>query len=100
MMPAFLRDTALQHQVTGIWDGFLTAASKAPTPPANVDPAAAVIAETKQLVDKVRARGGEGGFVRSPSSGRFLELEKQNAPRGKFLDPLFRGTGSNGYFFC
>ncbi|HXB09673.1 MAG TPA: hypothetical protein VNW04_21250 [Puia sp.] len=99
MMPRFLWDTALQHQVTGVWDGFLTVLSKAPAPPANFDPAAAVIAETKQLVDKIRARGGEVVFVRCPSSDRFLDLERIIAPREKFWDPLIRVTGCKGYYF-
>ena len=91
MMPRFLRDSAQQHVVTGLWS-FFGSMWKSP-------PAEAIIAETKQLVAKIRAHGGDVVFVRCPSSNHFLELEQKLVPREKYWDPLIKAAGCKGYFF-
>ena len=45
-------------------------------------------ADTKALVDKLRARGGKIIFVRFPLSGDLKELEDRTTPRATTWDRL------------
>jgi hypothetical protein len=97
MAPRFLTDTVLQRQVTDVWSFFLDLGAK--TPPPKVDPVPGIIQKSKEAVDKIRARGGEVVFIRTPSSGKFWAVEQLAFPRTKFFDPLVAATGCQGYFF-
>jgi hypothetical protein len=97
MAPRFLTDTVLQRQVTDVWSFFLDLGAK--TPPPKVDPVPGIIQKSKEAVDKIRARGGEVVFIRTPSSGKFWAVEQMAFPRAKFFDPLVAATGCKGYFF-
>lgn len=57
------------------------------------------VAETKQAVDTIRARGGEVVFVRAPSAGLYYESEQAGIPRARTWDRLLRETGSFGIHF-
>jgi hypothetical protein len=58
-----------------------------------------VCAESRQYVEKIRARGGEVVFIRAPSARLYYESELQSAPRAKTWDRLLRETGAFGIHF-
>lgn len=97
MAPRFVADTALQNQVTAVWNFYLDLGAKMPPP--RVNPVPGIIQQSKEAVEKIRARGGEVVFIRTPSSGRFWAVEQVVFPREKFFDELVRETGTKGYFF-
>jgi hypothetical protein len=55
--------------------------------------------QAADAVKKIRARGGEVVFVRSPSAGVYYESELRSAPRAKTWDRLLRETGAYGIHF-
>ena len=57
------------------------------------------IEESRQAVDKIRARGGDVVFIRSPSAGAYLEREARNTPRDTTWEPLLQETGAFGIHF-
>lgn len=65
-------------------------------PPASV---ARAIAESKQAVQTIRARGGNVVFIRAPSAGLYYENEQHFAPRAKTWDTLLAETGAFGIHF-
>jgi hypothetical protein len=58
-----------------------------------------VIASVKAACDKIKSRGGQVIFVRTPSSGELLAMEKMAFPRERFWDKLLAGTGCTGIHF-
>ncbi|RYD74856.1 MAG: hypothetical protein EOP53_17500 [Sphingobacteriales bacterium] len=97
MTPQFLTDTNQINQVRGIW-GFLAEMGKRqpPTAGAKLDSMLLVI---KTAVDKIRARGGDVLFVRTPSTGPFWMGENMAYPREKYFDRLLQFTNSKGIHF-
>jgi hypothetical protein len=67
-----------------------------PLPDAQVK---AVIASTRQDIDKIRRRGGEVVLVRPPSAGPLIEFEHKVLPRDRVWDRLVRETNSVGIYF-
>ncbi len=55
--------------------------------------------EAAEAVKKIRARGGEVVFVRSPSAGLYYEHEQHAAPRERTWDRLLKETGAFGVYF-
>ncbi len=55
--------------------------------------------EVKKSVDKIRGRGGDVSFVRTPSSGKYIETEDKFYPRDKYWEPLLQHTRSQGIHF-
>ncbi len=53
----------------------------------------------KADVAKIRARGGDVVFVRLPSAGGLLELERQRWPREAYYERLLKHTDSKGVHF-
>jgi len=51
-------------------------------------------ADTKALVDKLRARGGKIVFVRFPMGGDLKTFEDQTTPRGPTWDRLLKETAA------
>jgi len=96
MSQKFLVDTTLQNQVKGLW-GFYEKINT--EPPADVHKADSIIATVKLAVDKIRSRGGEVIFVRTPSSGPYWEGEQHAFPRVKYWDKLLAATTSPGIHF-
>lgn len=68
----------------------------APPPPFPEEAIAAVIAEVKANVDRIRARGGDVAFLRLPYDGAYTLLEDKAFPRERFWDRLVRETDSVG----
>ena len=97
MTPRFLADTNLPRQVQNIWLFLLNMARSAPRP--KVDPGPAIVQSVVEAVNKIKARGGEVIFVRTPSSGPFRAAELGGFPRAKFWDPLLVSTHCQGIYF-
>ena len=96
MTDRFLKDTNIQNQVKGLWDFYRKTAKD---PPADQKKADSIIATVKTDIDKIKSRGGQVIFVRTPSSGPFLMGEKMAYPRGKYWDRLLAVTGVPGIYF-
>jgi len=97
MTPKFLSDTSLSGKVKGIWLYYKHMSEQMPPP--KEDPAPGVLRTVKESVDKIRARGGDVIFVRTPSSGPYLMGEKAGFPRAKYWDQLLETTHSAGIHF-
>lgn len=96
MTPDFLADTNRINQVRGIW-GML--AKKPGPPPISGKELDAFLAALKADVDKIKARGGDVVFTRTPSSGPFFMGESMGYPREKYYDRILTTTGCKGIYF-
>ena len=96
MTNRFLTDTNLQNQVKGLWDFYRKATLD---PPASGPKLDSILATVKVDVDKIKARGGQIIFVRSPSSGPFLMGEKMGYPREKYWERILAVSGCPGIYF-
>jgi hypothetical protein len=97
MTDRFVADTSLQHQVQNIWLLILQMGRSAPHDGPN--PIPGIVQSVVTAVDQIRARGGDVVFIRTPSSGPFLEAEKHGFPRAKLWDPLLVATHSVGVHY-
>lgn len=88
-------DPAVQHKVQQVW---LPLFGRVPPafPPELTD---AIFGGIRADVEKIRARGGRVVFIRCPSSGTLLELERGLRPRALYWDRLLRETGAPGIHF-
>lgn len=92
----FMRDTNQWRQQQGIWNSF----SKANRfPPISGRPLDSIMQTVKISVDKIKQRGGEVIFVRTPSSGPFLAGEQKVFPRYTYWDRLLQETNCRGIHF-
>lgn len=98
MTDKFLADTSLQHRVQNIWVFVMNAGKMAPHD--GPDPVPAIVQSVKGAVDKIRSRGGDVVFVRTPSSGPMWDGEQHAFPRAKLWDPLLATTHSVGIHFA
>ncbi|MBD1365793.1 hypothetical protein IDJ77_18395 [Mucilaginibacter sp. ZT4R22] len=96
MTASFLADTNRVNQVRGIW-GMLAKENTAP--PMGGKELDSFFAAVKQDVNKIKARGGEVVFLRTPSSGPFFMGESMGYPRAKYWDRLLTTTGCKGIYF-
>lgn len=97
MTESFVSDTSHQNKVKSIWTFF---ASLSKSPPVSGKPLDSIFASIKTSVDKIKARGGEIVFVRTPSSGVYLENELKNYPREKYWNRLLSITNCAGIYFA
>jgi hypothetical protein len=97
MTGKFLSDTAQQNQQRAIWALFGRLASK--EPPVSGPKLDSVLNSIKILTDKIKARGGQVIFVRSPSSGPYFMGESMGFPRAKYWDRILAVTGCPGIHF-
>jgi hypothetical protein len=97
MADSFVKDTNLQKQMHNVWLTLLGAAKQMP-PPKKED-IEAIFTSVRDAVEKIKSRGGEVIFVRTPSSGVFLEIEKEAFPREAFWDKLLTVSNSKGIHF-
>ena len=67
--------------------------------PMEADGIARACKEAADAVKKIRARGGEVVFIRSPSAGLYYESELHSAPRARTWDRLLSETGAYGINF-
>jgi hypothetical protein len=97
MTPRFVADTHMQRRVQNVWLFVMDLGKKAPPP--KQDPVPPILAVVKDAVDKIRARGGEVVFVRTPSSGVMLGVEQHVFPRARCWDPLLAATHCQGIYY-
>ena len=88
------RDPVLQQKIQQIWMPWFTMG-----PPFGGEGLDALLASVKRDVEKIRERGGEVVFIRFPSSGKLLEVEKERWPREAYWDRLLRETEAPGIHF-
>jgi hypothetical protein len=97
MTDAFVADTNQVNEVRGVW-AFL--GSMPSDPPISGSKLDSVLNVVKTCVDKIRARGGQVIFTRTPSSGPFLMGENMGYPRQKYWDRLLAVTNCQGIYFA
>lgn len=97
MTNKFVVDTLQQNQVKGIWFFFAQMSKKAP--PMKETELTSIFESVKNDVDKIKSRGGEVLFVRTPSSGPYLAGENMGFPRAKYWDRLLNVTECQGIHF-
>jgi hypothetical protein len=95
MTDDFVADTNQQNQVKARW----ALLKNDPTPPMSGKDLDAVMLSVKKDVDKIRARGGEVIFTRTPSTGFFWMAEQHLFPRKAYWDRLLAETGCKGIYF-
>ncbi|MDQ6913455.1 MAG: hypothetical protein M3128_11345 [Verrucomicrobiota bacterium] len=105
MVEQCARPGRLQERVKNGWLALFT-----PPPPPTFVPAeafgakmdapiAARFRDTKETVEKLRARGVKMVFVRFPVSGELKVYEDRATPRAKTWEPLLQQTGTPGIYF-
>ncbi len=97
MNDSFLNSPEEINQVKGNWVFFAKMSKMAPpTPPAAYE---SIFKAVKEQVNRIKARGGNVIFVRTPSSGPYLQGENMAFPRNKFWDRLLKETNCAGIHF-
>jgi hypothetical protein len=92
MWPRLVTDQRLRDHARLVWGPFNGEGSEA----RSVERA---IEESRVAIDKIRARGGDVAFIRSPSDGLYLEHERHGWPRARTWDRLLAETGAFGIHF-
>lgn len=96
MSESFVNDPASVGAVQQIWGMLLKARKPPPMTDKQIDDALLTV---KKSSDKIKSRGGQVLFVRTPSSGPFRAGEKMGFPREKYWDKLLAVTGCEGIHF-
>jgi hypothetical protein len=96
MTPEFMADSNLQNQVKAIWMFF---AKMSKEPPVSGKKLEDIFQSIKMQVDKIKARGGDVLFVRTPSSGPYRQGELHGFPRAGYWDRLLSVTGCPGIHY-
>lgn len=100
MTERFVADTNLQNQVKAVWAS-LSRPPKGPRP-TEEQINAGIQATTQSIkadVDRLRARGVQIIFVRTPSTGPLRMGEEMGFPRDKYWNRLLKETGSEGIHY-
>jgi len=96
MSKKFLADTNLQKRQCQNW---IKTGGLSKQPGISGDSLEAVFKEIKASVDKIRARGGEVIFIRTPVSGPMKEAERVAYPREQYWEKLLAYTKSAGIHY-
>ena len=96
MTDRFVKDTNLQNKVRSIWGGFAKRFKDKPASGKKLD---SILLAVKTSVDKIKARGGQVFFVRTPSSGPYWQGEQMGFPRTAYWDKLLAVTQCPGIHF-
>lgn len=97
MTDEFVADTNLHAKVTDIWKFFASINTEPPASGARLD---SFLVAIKAACDKIKARGGQILFVRTPSSGPYWMGEQKGFPRDKYWDRILSFTGNPGIHFA
>jgi hypothetical protein len=97
MTDNLLKDPKKMKQVTDVWAMLGEVAKK--MPPVTQGAIDSIMTEVAVAVDKIKARGGQVLFVRTPSSGPLRAMEKMGFPREKFWDKILEATKCDGIYF-
>jgi hypothetical protein len=92
MWPRLEADPRLLEHARNVW----LARDRAPP---DAETLTRTMAESREAVEKIRARGGDVVFVRAPSAGGVYERESRQVPRDKTWNRLLRETGAFGIHF-
>ena len=95
MTPDFVADTNQHNAVRRIWAYGMSQ----PFVPLSAEKTDAIFNSVKTDVDKIKARGGQIIFVRTPSSGPFREAEVKGYPKAAYWDRLLTLTDCKGIYF-
>ncbi len=95
MTPRFEADTNLQNRVKAIWAYGASRRGE----PLTLFQQDSIISNVKKNTDKIKARGGQIVFVRTPSSGPFVEGEKKGFPRENYWNKLLSVTDCPGIHY-
>ncbi|MEB0263185.1 MULTISPECIES: hypothetical protein [unclassified Mucilaginibacter] len=96
MSADFVTDTNKRNKVKAIW-GLL---KNDPTPPMSGKALDLVMQSVTRDVAKIKARGGDVVFTRTPSSGFFLMAENHMFPREAYWNRLLKETGCKGIYYA
>jgi hypothetical protein len=97
MTPMFLSDPRLIKIQIENW---IERGATSKKPGLRGDSLIAVFQQIKISVDKINARGGQVLFVRPPSSGGYLAMEKIVYPRNQYWDALLTYTNTPGIYYA
>jgi hypothetical protein len=95
MTPDFVADTNQHNAVRGIWAYGMSQ----PFVPLSIEKTDAIFNSVKTDVDKIKARGGQVLFVRTPSIGPYRAAEVKGYPKTAYWDRLLATTGCKGIYF-
>ncbi len=96
MTDRFLADTNLQNRVRNIWlmlMGMLPPSIKGKALADNLQ-------NVKEDVEKIRKRGGDVIFLRTPSSGPLPALEAKAFPKREYWNKLLATSGCKGIYYA
>jgi len=94
--PAYLADSTQKNKTKAIWDFFFKEYPDTPVTGKKLD---SLILSVKANIDKIKARGGQVIFTRTPSSGTYRERENKDYPRALYWNRLLELTGCQGIYF-
>lgn len=97
MTDHFSADTTLQNIVKNTWNQIRKASKEGPASGTKLD---SMLTAVKTSVDKIKARGGQVLFVRTPSSGGFKMGESKGFPREQYWDRLLAFTNCPGIHYA
>jgi len=92
----FMRDTSMQRTVKNIWITFRMTDT---TFKMGKDTLQIILARVKKAADKIKSRGGQLIFVRTPSSGDVWKAEEYVFKRNEYWDRLLSYTNIPGIHF-
>lgn len=92
-------DPAYQKIARDTWLTYLNAPRPAVPPDVMAKHIESVMTETRENVATIRARGGDVVFVRVPSAGPFLEIERVAFPKDRVWAGLLKATDAAGVHF-
>ncbi|HUS00404.1 MAG TPA: hypothetical protein VMY77_01680 [Chitinophagaceae bacterium] len=97
MSDKFVVDTLLQNKVKAIWLLFAEMGKR--MPPISEEAITGTLKRAKSSTDKIKARGGQVLFVRTPSSGPLGIGENMGFPREKFWNRILSFTECPGVHY-
>jgi hypothetical protein len=97
MTPRFVADTSLQNRVKAIW---VCLGRMMAGPPPSTGKLDSLLNVIKVATDKIKSRGGQVLFLRTPSSGPMLENEKKGFSKSQYWDKLLAVTECPGIFYA
>jgi hypothetical protein len=95
MTPDFVADTNQHNAVRGVWTYGIIQRFV----PLSTEKTDAIFNSVKRDVDKIKARGGQVLFVRTPSDGPYFQAEMKGYPKAAYWDRLLALTGCKGIYF-
>jgi hypothetical protein len=96
MTPEFVADTNQHNAVKGVWAYGMSQ----PFVPYSTGKMDSIFNSVKMDVDKIKARGGQVLFVRTPSDGMYRITESKYYPRDAYWDRLLAMTGCKGIYYA